>query len=72
MWPLPRLRNLMEGGGNFGHGTPNGFAEARQEMVETQIRKRHITDGRVLECLAAQSASLSPDCRGVLSRFAAR
>jgi hypothetical protein len=28
--------------------------------------------GRILECLAAQSASLSPDCRGVLSRFAAR
>src|ERR1700752_56333 len=51
MWPLPRLRNLMEEGSNFGHGTPSGFAQARQEMVETQIRKRHITDGRVLECL---------------------
>src|SRR5712664_1812857 len=51
MWPLPRRRNLMNEGGNFGNSTPNGFAGARQEMVETQIRKRHITDGRVLECL---------------------
>jgi protein-L-isoaspartate(D-aspartate) O-methyltransferase len=51
MRPLLRQRNLMEQGGNFGNSTANGFAEARQEMVETQIRKRHITDGRVLECL---------------------
>src|SRR5260370_7487002 len=51
MWPLPRRRNLMNEGGNFGNSTPNGFAGARQEMVETQIRKRHITDGRVLEGL---------------------
>jgi protein-L-isoaspartate(D-aspartate) O-methyltransferase len=51
MWPLPRRRNLMNEGGNFGNSTPNGFAGARQEMVETQIRRRHITDGRVLECL---------------------
>jgi hypothetical protein len=28
--------------------------------------------GRVLKCLATQSASLSPDCRGVLSQFAAQ
>jgi len=28
--------------------------------------------GRIIECLAAQSASLSPDCRGVLGQFAAR
>ncbi len=28
--------------------------------------------GRLMQCLAAQSASLSPDCRGVLSEFAAR
>jgi hypothetical protein len=28
--------------------------------------------GRVLECLVSQSASLSPDCRGVLSQFAAQ
>jgi protein-L-isoaspartate(D-aspartate) O-methyltransferase len=51
MWPLLRRRNLMNEGGNFGNGAPNGFAKARQEMVETQIRKRHITDNRVLECL---------------------
>src|SRR5260370_33752424 len=41
----------MNEGGNFGNSTPSGFAEARQEMVETQIRKRHITDVRVLERL---------------------
>jgi protein-L-isoaspartate(D-aspartate) O-methyltransferase len=51
MWPLLRRRNLMDEAGNFGSSRPNGFAEARQEMVETQIRKRHITDNRVLECL---------------------
>jgi hypothetical protein len=28
--------------------------------------------GRIIECLVAQSASLSPDCRGVLGQFAAR
>src|SRR3984885_7175839 len=28
--------------------------------------------GRLMQCLAAQSASLSPDCRGVLSEFAAQ
>jgi hypothetical protein len=28
--------------------------------------------GRVIECLATQSASLSPDCRGVLGQFAGR
>jgi hypothetical protein len=28
--------------------------------------------GRILACLIEQSASLSPDCRGVLSRFAAQ
>jgi protein-L-isoaspartate(D-aspartate) O-methyltransferase len=41
----------MDAGGNFGTSKQNGFAQARQEMVETQIRKRHITDNRVLECL---------------------
>ena len=51
MRPLLRQRNLMNEGGTFGNSPLNGFAEARQEMVETQIRKRHITDGRVLECL---------------------
>jgi hypothetical protein len=28
--------------------------------------------GRIMQCLAVQSASLSPDCLGVLSRFAAK
>jgi hypothetical protein len=28
--------------------------------------------GRLMQCLAAQSASLSPDCRSVLSEFAAQ
>jgi hypothetical protein len=28
--------------------------------------------GRIMQCLAVQSASLSPDCLGVLSRFAAQ
>src|ERR1700761_4736474 len=28
--------------------------------------------GRLMQCLVAQSASLSPDCRGVLSEFAAQ
>jgi len=28
--------------------------------------------GRIIECLATQAASLSPDCRSVLGRFAAR
>src|SRR5258707_7469969 len=41
----------MEQGGNFGNSTPDGYGQARHEMVETQIRKRHVTDGRVLECL---------------------
>jgi protein-L-isoaspartate(D-aspartate) O-methyltransferase len=41
----------MDPGGIFGNSTPNGFAQAREEMVETQIRRRHITDSRVLECL---------------------
>jgi protein-L-isoaspartate(D-aspartate) O-methyltransferase len=49
---LLRRRNFMDQNGNFGGGTLTGFAQARQEMVETQIRKRHITDSRVLECLA--------------------
>src|SRR5260221_8207996 len=42
---------FMGVGGNFGNDTPNSFAQARLEMVETQIPRRHITDGRVLECL---------------------
>ena len=51
MRPLPHQRDLMDAGGIFGNSTYSGFAQARQEMVETQIRRRHITDSRVLECL---------------------
>ena len=51
MRPLPRRHDFMDVGGNFGNDRANGFAQARLEMVETQIRRRHITDGRVLECL---------------------
>src|SRR6266403_797619 len=41
----------MDEGCNCGNSTPDGYGQARHEMVETQIRKRHVTDGRVLECL---------------------
>src|ERR1700726_3761058 len=41
----------MEKGANFENTTPDGYGPARHEMVETQIRKRHVTDARVLECL---------------------
>lgn len=41
----------MDASGIFGNSTANGFAQARQEMVEMQIRRRHVTDSRVLECL---------------------
>src|ERR1700738_2783952 len=49
MQSLLLRRNLMGEDGNFGSGTTTGFTQERQEMVETQIRKRHITDRRVLE-----------------------
>lgn len=42
----------MDAGGKSGNGTLNTFAQARHEMVESQIRRRHIADIRVLECLA--------------------
>jgi hypothetical protein len=51
MRPLPRRHDFMAAGDIFENSTLNGFAQARQEMVETQIRRRHITDSRVLECL---------------------
>ena len=51
MRPLPRRHDFMDLGGNFGNDTANGFVQARLEMVETQIRRRHITDSRVLGCL---------------------
>jgi protein-L-isoaspartate(D-aspartate) O-methyltransferase len=41
----------MDEGGNSGNGIPNGFAQARRDMVETQIRRRHIHDSRVLGCM---------------------
>jgi len=43
MRPSPRRRDLMEASDNY--------EQARREMVETQIRKRRVTSGRVLECL---------------------
>jgi protein-L-isoaspartate(D-aspartate) O-methyltransferase len=48
---LPRRHDFMDASGIFGNNAPNGFAQARQEMVETQIRRRHVTDSRLLECL---------------------
>jgi protein-L-isoaspartate(D-aspartate) O-methyltransferase len=42
---------FMAVAGNFESDAPNGFAQVRLEMVETQIRRRHITDSRVLDCL---------------------
>jgi protein-L-isoaspartate(D-aspartate) O-methyltransferase len=51
MRPRPLPPDFMDAGSIFGNSTHNGFAQARQEMVETQIRRRHITDSRVLECL---------------------
>jgi len=50
MWRLPPLRDSMEHDGNSRNGA-DGFSRARREMVETQIRRRHIQDNRVLECL---------------------
>jgi protein-L-isoaspartate(D-aspartate) O-methyltransferase len=41
----------MDGNGNSGNSTPDGYGQARHEMVEMQIRKRHISNSRVLECL---------------------
>ncbi|HEY4818974.1 MAG TPA: protein-L-isoaspartate(D-aspartate) O-methyltransferase [Candidatus Acidoferrum sp.] len=41
----------MDGNGNSGNSTPDGYGQARHEMVEMQIRKRHVSDSRVLECL---------------------
>jgi protein-L-isoaspartate(D-aspartate) O-methyltransferase len=37
--------------GTSGHLDPDSLALQRQDMVEKQIRRRHITDSRVLECL---------------------
>jgi protein-L-isoaspartate(D-aspartate) O-methyltransferase len=51
MRPLLRLRNLMDASRNSGGGTDHDYEHARHEMVDTQIRKRHVADSRVLECL---------------------
>jgi protein-L-isoaspartate(D-aspartate) O-methyltransferase len=48
---FPREHDVMDASGTFGNVMPSDLAEARHDMVETQIRRRHITDGRVLECL---------------------
>jgi len=50
MRPFPRLLDFMGANGNPG-STPERLAQARHDMVETQIRKRHVTDNRVLQCL---------------------
>src|SRR5437763_937638 len=41
----------MNADGNRGSSTPDTYREARHQMVETQIRKRHVHDARVLDCL---------------------
>src|SRR3981081_1382010 len=41
----------MDGNAISENNTPDGYRQARHEMVETQIRKRHVSDNRVLECL---------------------
>ena len=51
MRPPPPRRDLMDAGGNPGASTHDNYEQARHEMVETQIRKRHVTSSRVLECL---------------------
>lgn len=51
MRPPPPRRDLMDASGNSGASTHDNYEQARHEMVETQIRKRHVTSSRVLECL---------------------
>jgi protein-L-isoaspartate(D-aspartate) O-methyltransferase len=51
MRPSPRPHDVMGENGNFGDNASDRFAQARHDMVETQIRKRHITTSRVLDCL---------------------
>ena len=51
MRPPPPRRDFMDSSGNSGSGTRDDYEQARHEMVETQIRRRHVTDSRVLECL---------------------
>ena len=51
MRPFLRLHDFMGENGGSRKSTPESLAEARREMVETQIRKRHVSDSRVLDCL---------------------
>jgi protein-L-isoaspartate(D-aspartate) O-methyltransferase len=48
---LLHRRDLMGASDNSGGRTHDDYEQARHEMVETQIRKRHVTNSRVLECL---------------------
>ena len=48
---LLRLPDSMDLGGNSGNNAPGDFAHARHEMVQKQIRKRNVTNSRVLDCL---------------------
>jgi protein-L-isoaspartate(D-aspartate) O-methyltransferase len=51
MPPLLRQRDFMNASGNSGGSAHDDYEQARHEMVETQIRKRQVTNSRVLECL---------------------
>jgi len=46
-----RRRDFMDASGNSGGVTPADYEQVRREMVDTQIRKRHVTNSRVLECM---------------------
>lgn len=41
----------MDASNTSGNRTEAGYDLAREKMVEVQIRKRNVTDGRVLECM---------------------
>jgi protein-L-isoaspartate(D-aspartate) O-methyltransferase len=43
--------DLMNEAVNLGNNLPDSFERARRDMVETQIRRRHVHDSRVLQCL---------------------
>jgi len=51
MRSFPPLHDLMGENGNLGNAASDPLARARHEMVETQIRKRHIANTRVLDSL---------------------
>jgi protein-L-isoaspartate(D-aspartate) O-methyltransferase len=56
----------MDGNAISENNTPDGYRQARHEMVETQIRKRHVSDNRVLECLEhiPRHEFVPPEVRG--------